>query len=40
MPNTKQINKSAKTGLIVSDKYAKTHPATTYKQTVKVPKKK
>ena len=35
------INKSAKDGKIVSDKYAKQHPSTTYKQTVmKGPKKK
>lgn len=31
------INKSAKTGKIVSEKFAETHPATTYKQSVERP---
>jgi hypothetical protein len=30
------INKSADTGKIVSPAYAKSHPTTTYKQTVMV----
>ena len=34
----KKINKSAKDGRIVSEEYLKKHPATTYKQTVVVPK--
>ncbi len=37
-PATKQVNKSAKDGRFVSDKYEKTHPATTFKQTVPVVK--
>lgn len=32
---THTITKSAVTGRIVSNHYGKTHPATTYKQTVK-----
>ncbi len=37
---TTKINKSAVNGKIVSDQYAKTHPATTYAQTIQktVPK--
>lgn len=40
MAKTKQINKSAKDGKFVTDKFAKKHQATTYKQTVPVKKKK
>jgi len=35
MAGTRIIFKSAKTGQIVSQQYAKTHPATTYAHTIK-----
>ena len=35
---TRTVNKSAKDGKFVSNTFEKTHPATTFKQTVKVPK--
>ena len=40
MAKTKKINKSADTGKIVSNEYAKKHPKTTYLQTVPIKKKK
>jgi len=42
MGKTKKINRSAKTGQFVTPEYAKTHPATTETERVKVvkPKKK
>lgn len=36
-PATTTINKSATTGRIVSDQYAKTHPTTTYAHTIQKP---
>jgi hypothetical protein len=39
MANTKQVNKSAKTGQFVSDQKMKKSPDTTYKQTVPTGKK-
>lgn len=35
---TKKINKSAKTGRFVSEKYLEQHPDSTFKETVRVPK--
>lgn len=38
MAKTRTIHKSAVSGRIVSAHYAKTHPKTTYRQTVTVSK--
>ena len=35
MAKTRTVNKSAITGRFVSDNYAKKHPKTTVKQTIK-----
>lgn len=36
MTKTRTVNKSAKDGKFVSKAFEKTHPATTFKQTVKI----